>query len=170
MSFDQAFAVVIGMEGGYQTDRGDPGNWTGGRCGVGILRGTKWGISAAAFPTLDIEALTQPAAEALYLADYWRPVAGDALAPGVGLIVFDAAVNQGAERAVRILQTAVGVLDDGVAGPETVTAARFWPQAKLIEEIQARRAVAYAGDAQRFWLGWFRRLARVSADALAMGH
>lgn len=167
MSFEDAFAVVVGLEGGYQADPADPGNWTGGAVGAGICRGTKFGISAAAYPTLDIAGLTPRAAAALYLADYWRPIAGDGLAPGVALILFDAAVNQGVRKAARILQAAAGVGEDGVVGPITLAAARERAPVVLIEEIEARRAVAYAGDTSRFWLGWFRRLARVSAAALA---
>ncbi len=164
--FDEAFAVVVGVEGGFQTDRADPGNWTGGRVGLGQCRGTKFGISAASYPTLDIAGLTLAAAQALYLSDYWRPIAGDGLAPGVGLITFDAAVNMGARTAALILQRAVGAAEDGVVGPATLAAARRWAPAHLIEEIEARRSVAYADDQRRFWLGWFRRLATVSATAL----
>ena len=40
ITFDEAFRRLIGHEGGYSTDRRDPGNWTGGKVGVGILKGT----------------------------------------------------------------------------------------------------------------------------------
>lgn len=39
-------------------DRNDKGNWTGGRVGVGQLKGTKYGISAAAYLHLGIKSLT----------------------------------------------------------------------------------------------------------------
>ena len=67
-TFDTAFANVIGLEGGYTDDPRDRGNWTGGTVGQGKLRGTKYGISAAAFPTLDIANLTLDAAKAIYRA------------------------------------------------------------------------------------------------------
>ena len=46
ITFDEAFKRLIGHEGGYSTDRRDPGNWTGGRVGVGTLKGTKFGLAA----------------------------------------------------------------------------------------------------------------------------
>jgi hypothetical protein len=65
-AFDQAFALVIGHEGGFTDNEADPGTWTGGRCGVGECRGTNWGISAAAYPRLDIRNLTIERAKAIY--------------------------------------------------------------------------------------------------------
>ena len=58
MKFEDAFARLIGNEGEFDDSPKDRGNWTGGAIGVGELRGTKYGISAAAFPTLDIKAIT----------------------------------------------------------------------------------------------------------------
>ena len=55
--FKQAFDLLIGHEGGYTNNPNDPGNWTGGKVNSGTLRGTKYGISAASYPTLDIKNL-----------------------------------------------------------------------------------------------------------------
>ena len=57
ITFDEAFRRLIGHEGGYSTDRRDPGNWTGGKVGVGVLKGTKYGIAANTYPNLDIKNL-----------------------------------------------------------------------------------------------------------------
>ena len=59
MNFDAAFARLLGNEGGFDDDARDRGNWTGGRIGVGELKGTKYGVSAAAFPDLDIAVAVQ---------------------------------------------------------------------------------------------------------------
>jgi lysozyme family protein len=69
--FPRAFAALIGPEGDYSAVREDPGNWTGGAVGHGLRRGTKYGISAASFPTLDIQGLTLEQARAIYRALYW---------------------------------------------------------------------------------------------------
>jgi lysozyme family protein len=45
--FLKAFQIVINVEKGFQDDPGDGGNWTGGAVNRGLLRGTKYGISAA---------------------------------------------------------------------------------------------------------------------------
>jgi hypothetical protein len=47
MGFDRAFEETIGLEGGFSRNPDDNGNWTGGRRGLGELKGTKYGISAA---------------------------------------------------------------------------------------------------------------------------
>lgn len=137
-AFARAFAAVVGVEGGFTKDPGDPGNWTGGAIGAGELRGTKWGISAAAYPTLDIAALTISAAAALYRPRYWDVIAGDALPVPIGLIAFDCAVNQGPGIAARILQQALGVVADGVVGPVTVAAAARFARgpAPVVAEIR----------------------------------
>ena len=168
--FNDAFAFVVGAEGGFTADPADPGNWTGGAVGAGACRGTKYGISAASFPTLDIAALGIDAARALYRANYWRPVGGDGLPAAVALVCFDAAVNQGVGTAARLLQQAAGVAADGVVGPLTLAAANAAAPRALLAEIGAQRALRYAGDAAfaRFGLGWCRRLMRVELAAAAL--
>lgn len=121
-AFDQSFPIIVGEEGGYDNDPRDSGNWTGGAVGSGTLLGTNWGISAAAFPTLDIPHLTQADAKAIYKPKYWDQVAGDALPPRVALYVFDAAVNSGVYHAAQWLQAAAGTATDGLVGAHTVAA------------------------------------------------
>jgi lysozyme family protein len=118
--FDKAFERLIGHEGKFTADPRDPGNWTGGREGRGELKGTKFGISAAAYPYLDIKNLTLEQAKAIYQEDYWDVIgrAHDA----VKFQLFDAAVNHGRGNAIRILQRAVKVADDGEWGPRSQAA------------------------------------------------
>ena len=52
--FDRVIPIILHNEGGYQCDPDDRGNYTSG----GILRGTKYGISARQYPRLDIKNLT----------------------------------------------------------------------------------------------------------------
>lgn len=163
--FDTAFAAVVGVEGGFQNDPADKGNWTGGTVGAGELRGTKFGISAAAFATLDIANLTLAGAKLIYFASYWQPIQGGVLPPALALLVFDAAVNNGVAEASRLLQLAVGASPDGVIGPHTLGALAAEVARDGVPlvcgEFQARRTVFMAaipewrgGDA----LGYARRL------------
>ena len=156
--FDGAFATVVGLEGVYSTNPDDAGNWTGGWPGHGILRGTKYGISAAAYPNLDIENLTLDAAKTIYRADYWQIIAADLMPSGVALMMFDFAVNQGAGVAADTLQAAVRVTRDGEIGSITLGAVRAFAF-RPVAEIAARRGVRYAqGNMAVFGLGWMRRL------------
>ena len=161
MSFQTAFAELVepGIEGVYSTDPNDPGNWTGGICGVGKLAGTKYGISAAAHPDLDIANLTESDAEALYLTEHWKPLLCDSLAPALASALFKVGVNLGNRRAVRILQGSVATIQDGAMGPRTIAA---------IDRLPADYALtAFLGDvAYRYTefpgfatdgRGWLRR-------------
>lgn len=171
-AFDRAFAIVVGHEGGFTANPADPGNWTGGACGRGVCRGTRYGISAAAYPRLDIANLTLDEARAIYRADYWDRVQGDALPPPLALLAFDAAVNNGVGRAVRWLQAAVGTAPDGVLGKATLAAvaARSGQGAAVLAEFQAQRLAFMAGlpNWRIFGLGWARRLCRLPYDAIGM--
>lgn len=170
--FTFAFELVIGVEGGYSTDPADAGNWTGGVCGQGQCKGTKYGVSAASYPQLDIANLTMPEASAIYRRDYWRPAQCPALRPRLAYIVFDAAVNNGVSRALRFLQTAIGTPADGVWGPASQkalegAAARDPGDTTLAAEVHAQRLYFMAGLAtwKTYGLGWSRRLATVAIQA-----
>jgi lysozyme family protein len=172
MTFDDMLDCIFGSEGGYDGNPLDPGNWTGGAVGAGVLRGTKFGIAAASFPTLDIAGLTQAQAAAIYRFSYYNKIGGDSLPPPVGLLIFDCAVNQGDGAAARLLQTSVSADADGVVGPATIAATNRAYSADshgILREIAARRALRYAttGNLDAFGLGWMRRLARVFDLALA---
>ena len=114
MDFNTAFDRLISHEGGYSDDRRDPGNWTGGQVGRGELKGTKFGIAANSYGYLDIKNLTVEQAKAIYKQDFWD-ILGEAH-PAIKFQLFDAAVNHGRGNAIRFLQRAVRVADDGVWG------------------------------------------------------
>lgn len=157
--FDQAFALVVGIEGGYSTDPNDPGNWTGGKAGVGELKGTKHGISAKAYPTLDIANLSIDDAQAIYQRDYWSECSCDQLPWPLALFVFDCSVNQGQHMAKIVLQQALGVKVDGDIGPVTLAAARA-ADAEHVALFMAGRAISYTHDSGFITdgRGWFKRL------------
>ncbi|PPQ31172.1 hypothetical protein CCS01_17900 [Rhodopila globiformis] len=171
--FDQAFKVVLDHEGHYSANPADPGNWTGGRCGAGECRGTNWGISAAAYPQLDIKALTLAEAQEIYRRDYWDKAGCGKLPAALALLVFDAAVTSGVGRAVRWLQAALKVPQDGVIGPATLAAVEACAGNgfRLCADFQANRLVFMAGLAtwRTFGAGWARRLCELPFEALQMG-
>jgi lysozyme family protein len=172
--FEHAFAFVVGHEGGFDETRADPGNWTGGAVGSGELKGTKFGISAAAYPALEIANLTLTDAQAIYKRDYWDRASADRLPPPLALLVFDAAVNNGVGRAARWLQGAVGVRADGQIGPATLAAlnaavAKSGGAALCAEFMAQRLAFMAALPTWRvFGLGWARRLCALPYESLAM--
>lgn len=161
------FDVLIGHEGSFQDDPRDRGNWTGGSCGVGQCVGTKFGISAASFPALDIKNLTKEKAAEIYLERYWKPIRGDELPPGLALLVYDAAVNCGVETAIRWLQRACKVPIDGSLGPRTIAAACLEGVDKRfhLERVTAMTRMAAWPTYSR---GWAIRLASLPFEAAAL--
>lgn len=141
MNFEQAFDRLIGHEGKFTGDPADDGNWTGGKQGRGELKGTKYGISAAAYPHLDIKNLTIHHAKAIYEEDYWNVL--DDAHPAIKFQLFDAAVNHGHANAVRMLQRAVRVADDGIWGPRSQAALR----AMELNDVLMR----FIGYRLKFW-------------------
>ena len=171
-AFTQAFAIVVGHEGGFDANPDDPGNWTGGRVGAGQCAGTKYGISAASYPNTNISDLSELDAAAIYQRDFWGAVSGDQLPPPLALLVFDAAVNCGVSRAVRWLQSACGAVPDGDLGPATLAAvhAASSPSSALCAEFNAERLSFMSGLAswRLFGRGWARRLCVLPYQSITM--
>jgi len=107
MSFEQAYAFVAEQEGGWANDEND----YGGR--------TRFGISSRWHPDVDLDTLTREGARELMRERYWLRARCEYMPHGVNLIVFDQAVHDGPEDAVRTLQRVVGVKPDGAYGPVT---------------------------------------------------
>lgn len=161
MNFDMAFELLIGHEGGYTTLRSDPGNWTGGKVGVGQLKGTKYGIAANSYPKLDIKNLTLLEAKLIYKRDYWDKVRGDELPQELAFHVFDMAVNSGISRGIKLLQKTVGVVQDGSIGAKTLAAVKNTPAHEAVVLYNANRLQFYTSlkTFKTFGAGWVNRVA-----------
>jgi lysozyme family protein len=162
--------ITLGYEGGFTANKSDPGNWTGGKVGVGSLKGTKFGISAAAFPQLDIRNLTIADVQPIYKRQYWDEVSGDDLPAGLDLVSFDYGVNSGPARAVSDLQRVVGAPADGKAGPLTLAAVGKADTVAAIKSLCAKRLgyLQHLKIWNSFGKGWAARVANVEARGVAM--
>lgn len=147
MNFDEAFIRLIGHEGGYTEGKNDPGGET------------KFGISKRQYPDLDIKNLTRDQAKAIYRRDFWDRGQMDQFDPAVAFQTFDFAVNSGIETAIRKLQAAAGVADDGHIGPVTVAAIKNRGVNDMIMLLTAERIEYQAKlkNGDTFWRGWMRR-------------
>jgi lysozyme family protein len=165
--FERAFEVVVGVEGGYGKDPQDPGNWTGGKVGAGELKGTRYGISAAAYPKLNIANLTLDQAMAIYRQDYWKPVQGDDLGWPLNLAAFDAAVQHDPRDAAKLLQRAIEVVADGDIGPKTLGRVQALGSAECAARLMRQRVNYYRSLSKwpRYGDGWVNRLFRVAFAA-----
>lgn len=161
-SFNISFDRLMGHEGNFTDNPKDPGNWTSGKVGVGELRGTKYGIAASTYPTLDIKHLTRDEAKSIYKRDFWDVVEGDELPDGVSFQLFDFAVNSGCQTAIRYFQRALRVADDGIWGPRSVAAAKAMSESDMIMGICSERLdfMTRCGGWTDFGKGWARRIAQ----------
>lgn len=161
MNFDKAFERLISHEGGFQNDRADRGNWTTGIIGKGKLKGTKFGISAMSYPTEDIENLTIERAKYLYKRDFWDRAKADEYHGAIAYQLFDMAVNHGNGNAIRMLQRAAGVLDDGSVGPMTLAAIAKQSLNDMLLLLNAERLEFYSrvSTFARYGKGWSLRVA-----------
>lgn len=171
--FEQACTIVLNHEGGFTNNPRDAGNWTGGCVGSGRLLGTRYGISAASYPNLDIPNITLEEARALYQRDYWDRVHANHLPPSVALLAFDAGVNCGVSRSIRWLQAAVGAKPDGAIGPRTLLAVQTRCQGSaddVCAEMLAARLLFMSNlpTWPTFGPGWSRRLCRLLLEAARM--
>jgi len=149
MDFDAAFDRLMGHEGGYVNDPQDPGGET------------NWGISKRAYPDVDIKHLTRVDAKKIYRRDYWDRAKADSYHSAIGFQVFDAAVNHGIGTAIRFLQRAAGVADDGVIGPISLGRIRSMDVSDLLMRFNGERLMFYTklSTWSRFGKGWARRVA-----------
>lgn len=142
--FDKALAFILGpdIEGGFGCDDRDPGNWTSGVVGVGYMNGTKYGISAAAYPHVDIKNLTIEGAKEIYQRDFWTQVHGDDVG-ALGLAMFDEGINAGPRMAINLLQSALDIEMDGDFGPATKAAFAKADKKDLIIAFTVKRIIHY---------------------------
>ena len=149
MTFEKAFAKLIGHEGGYVNNPRDPGGET------------KFGISKRAYPALNIADLTLDDAKAIYRRDYWNRAQCDRLHPDVAFQVFDGAVNSGIGNSIRWMQEAAGVAVDGIVGPLTLRKVGDMDTAIVIARYNGVRLkfMASLSTWDVFGRGWARRIA-----------
>lgn len=158
-NFDACLSEVLAHEGGYVNHPADPGGET------------NMGISRRSYPREDIRGMTRVRAAQIYRRDFWHPVRGDDLPPGLDLVAFDAGVNSGVSRGAKWLQGALGVAQDGRIGPQTVGRAQGpIDGVAVIQAACAARMGFLRGlrSWRTFSRGWTRRVASVEAAAVAM--
>ena len=157
MGFDEAVDIIFRHEGYYSNDLSDSGGET------------KYGISAKAYPKLNIATLTKDDAKAIYKRDYWNKIRADELPDQLRLTVFDFAVNAGVKKAIKTLQLAGGVDDDGKLGGDTLAASKKVSVWKYSEyRIRHYTGVVQARPTNiKYLAGWNIRTLNIIKESLA---
>lgn len=159
MNFDNAVELILKHEGGYVDDPRDSGGET------------KFGISARAYPDLDIAKLSESDAKVIYKEDYWDKLNCDDLPYPIALVTFDAAVNSGRMRATKWLQHSVSATPlDGILGPMTAEAARLAYAENPVGTVgrcihQRQQFIRSIRTYPTFRKGWERRITETLEEA-----
>lgn len=157
--FNKAFHRVAMMEGEWSDHPLDKGGKT------------RFGISKAAHPSVDLDSLTLDTARQFYYDNYWSRYGIYRLAskPNVAIKVMDMSVNMGGRKAIMVLQRALracghkGVDDDGILGDETARAVEMSNEECLLVGLRSESAGYYRGIVSMqptqsiFLKGWLNR-------------
>jgi len=127
IDFDASFERLLGHEGGLVDDPNDPGGLT------------NWGISQRSYPNVDIRNLTEAGAKEIYKRDFWDAARLEDMADAVSFQLFDFAVNSGISTAIRKLQQAIRVADDGHFGAISWEAMRAMSESDVLFRLNAAR-------------------------------
>lgn len=178
MSFADSFNLVMQYEVGPWFDPTDPAVQQGlidtpqHRLACGYVDNsadpggiTKFGISQAANPSVDISSLTLDQAEQLYQLKYWIPSYCQSFQDPLVTIHFDTTVNMGINGAAKILQQTLGVAVDGQIGPITLGAAgkiqdlTSFTLQYLQNRLAKYQAIVNVNPSQAIFLsGWTNRI------------
>ena len=151
ISFDAAFARLMGNEGGYSNNPADPGGET--MWGITARVARKHGYTGA------MKDLPQEVAKQIAKTEYWDVLRADDLPFEIAFQVFDIQYNGG--HAAQWLQQAVGVEVDGQIGPATLAAASAADPDKIVMLIDAARLkyLVQLAAWPSFGRGWVNRVA-----------
>jgi hypothetical protein len=162
-NFDKALACVLKSEGLYVNNPADPG----GETMRGVTRNAwstwlKRPVEDGEMAKLTVEDVTP-----FYKALYWESAGCDKMPIGLDYLLFDAAVNMGVGRAVRLLQQSLGCVPDGVIGPNVINALNITPVDRLLTKFTTQKEQFYKSlkTFSVFGQGWLNRCQDVLNNA-----
>ena len=163
-NFEECLELVLKSEGGWVNHPSDPG----GETNLGVTKRV-W-EEYVGHPVESLKKLTKEDVAPLYEQKYWRPCYGEVLPRGLDFVVFSIGINAGPGRSIKLLQSSVGCVPDGVIGPRT---------RELISDSNCAALIAKFSEARRhyyeslktfpvFGKGWLARVDREELEALSM--
>ena len=163
-NFQECLDLVLKAEGGWVNHPSDPG----GETNLGVTKRV-W-EEYVGHPVESLKKLTKEDVAPLYEQKYWRPCYGEVLPRGLDFIVFSMGVNAGPGRSVKLLQSAIGCVPDGVIGPTTRGLISDSNCATLIAKFSESRREYYRSlkNFPIFGKGWLSRVDREELEALQM--
>ena len=168
-AFEDALKLTLGFEGGvsnHKEDRGGLTNFGVTQNAYDRFRRLTGQYLRSVVDISDLEVMT------IYRVEYWQASHCDDMPARIAMCVFDAAVNHGPGRAIRLLQEALNVPADGVFGPRTKDALERSDEADTIRRFLDARQDFYADIIERdptqikFAKGWTNRVIALRTELL----
>ena len=163
-NFGHCLDLVLKSEGGWVNHPSDPG----GETNLGVTKRVweEW----VGHPVESMKNLTKDQVAPLYEQKYWRPCYGEVLPRGLDLVVFSMGINAGPGRSVKLLQSSIGCVPDGVIGPRTRGLICESNIATLISKFSESRRDYYRSlkNFPVFGKGWLARVDKEEQEALQM--
>ena len=163
-NFQACLDLVLKSEGGWVNHPNDPG----GETNLGVTKRV-W-EEYVGHPVESLKKLTKADVAPLYELKYWRPCYGEVLPRGLDFVVFSMGVNAGPGRSVKLLQSAIGCVPDGVIGSRTRELISGSNCANLIAKFSETRREYYRSlkTFPIFGKGWLNRVDQEEQEALQM--
>jgi len=164
--FKECLELVLKSEGGWVNNPADPG----GETNLGVTKRVWEEYVGHHVDTM--KNLTKELVAPLYEQKYWRPCYGEILPRGLNFVVFSMGINAGTGRSIKLLQSSIGCVPDGVIGPKT---------RELISDSNCAAIIGKFSEARReyyrslktfpiFGKGWLARVDREEKEALEMAN
>lgn len=163
-NFKECLDLVLKSEGGWVNHPSDPG----GETNLGVTKRV-W-EEYVGHPVKTLKNLTNDDVAPLYELKYWRTAYCEVLPRGLDFVVFSMAVNAGPGRSIKLLQSAIGCVSDGVIGPRTRGLISSSNSADIIQKFSTARREYYKSLKlfPIFGKGWIARCDREEQEALNM--
>jgi len=163
-NFKECLDLLLKSEGGWVNHPSDPG----GETNLGVTKRV-W-EEYVGHPVESLKKLTKEDVAPLYEQKYWRPCYCEVLPRGLDFVVFSMGVNAGPGRSVKLLQSAIGCVPDGVIGPRTRELISSSNGADIIVKFSEARREYYRTlkTFPIFGKGWLARVDREESEALDM--
>jgi lysozyme family protein len=162
--FERCLDLVLKSEGGWVNNPADPG----GETNLGVTKRV-W-EEYVGHPVDTMKNLTKELVAPLYEQKYWRPCYGEILPRGLNFVVFSMGINAGTGRSIKLLQSSIGCVPDGIIGPATRSLICASNCATLIAKFSEARRHYYESlkTFPIFGKGWLSRVDKEELEALKM--
>lgn len=145
---------VLRIEGGYVNDPDDPGGET--NHGITLNTARKFGYQGS------MRAMTKEQAKEIYRQLFWNGSLASSIMHDAAFHIYLLSIHSGNRQAILILQRALGVKADGIAGVETMNAVSKASESLMIEALCYRTLDFYVQISPRtkykYIQGWRNRL------------